>query len=174
MYILLLGMTKTTNTHHPFFNNHSPSRFQQKSCPYGSPYKTPVVDSDPKSTVATTRMNPPLKYQYQYQAPPTPSKLGNSTPSHNTGSGSHGTSSLLASLDKSILQIRYCLFALVQSWKLMLNLLSNYYNYKWVMSLIFVYYVQGIGWLYWKRCKKMKRLIFLISNTFVTCWTDKG
>ena len=121
MYILLLGTTKTTNTHHPFFNNHSPSRFQQKPCSsYSSPYKTPVVDSDPKSTIATTRMNPPLKYQYQYQAPPTPSKLGNSTPSHNTGSGSHGTSSLLASLDKSILQIRYCLFVLVYSCKLML------------------------------------------------------
>ena len=120
MYILLLGTTKTTNTHHPFFNNHSPSRFQQKPCSsYSSPYKTPVVDSDPKSTIATTRINPPLKYQYQYQAPPTPSKLGNSTPSHNTGSGSHGTSSLLASLDKSILQIRYCLFALVHSCKLM-------------------------------------------------------
>ena len=121
MYILLLGTTKTTNTHHPFFNNHSPSRFQQKPCSsYSSPYKTPVVDSDPKSTIATTRINPPLKYQYQYQAPPTPSKLGNSTPSHNTGSGSHGTSSLLASLDKSILQIRYCLFALVHSCKLII------------------------------------------------------
>ena len=122
MYILLLGTTKTTNTHHPFFNNHSPSRFQQKPCSsYSSPYKTPVVDSDPKSTIATTRINPPLKYQYQYQAPPTPSKLGNSTPSHNIGSGSHGTSSLLASLDKSILQIRYCLFALVHSCKLTFN-----------------------------------------------------
>ena len=138
MYILLLGTTKTTNTHHPFFNNHSPSRFQQKSCSYGSPYKTPVVASgicnDPKSTIATTRMNPPLKYQYQYQAPVTPSKLGNSTPSHNPGSGSHGTSSLLASLDKSILQIRYCLFALVHSCKLIF-----YNNYKWLMLLIFFY-----------------------------------
>ena len=126
MYILLLGTTKTTNTHHPFFNNHSPSRFQQKPCSsYSSPYKTPVVDADPKSTIATMKMNPPLKYQYQYQAPPTPSKLGNSTPSHNTGSGSHGTSALLASLDKSILQIRYCLFALVHSCKLIFIIITT-------------------------------------------------
>ena len=130
MYILLLATTKATNTHHPFFNNPSPSRFQQNSCSsYSSPYKTPVVDSeictDPKSTIATTRMNPPLKYQYQYQAPPTPSKLGNSTPSHNTGSGSHGTSALLASLDKSILQIRYCLFALVHSCKLIFIIITT-------------------------------------------------
>ena len=87
-------------------------------------------------------MNPPLKYQYQYQAPPTPSKLGNSTPSHNTGSGSHGTSALLASLDKSILQIRYCLFALVHSCKF----IFNYNKYKWLMLLIF-FIINSRDWL---------------------------
>ena len=99
---------KTPNMHHPYFNNHSPSRFQQQRYCSTSPYKKSMAEGDSFRNTNDPQF-PSISQSYHHrQAPRTPSKLSQTTPVHYSR-GNHATSAMLASLDKSILQIRYFL-----------------------------------------------------------------
>ena len=111
--IFLLG---TSSPHHPYFNNHSPSRFQQHQYPNSPKYKTFQPEAN-RSQDGHERQesNKNLHVLSQYrQAPGTPSKL-TITKQQTPSTSLHATSSLLASLDKSILQIRYFHFGTIDS-----------------------------------------------------------
>ena len=92
-----------SNIHHPYFNNHSPSRFQQQTYSNTHAYKTPIIESHIEDGTSTNPSNTQQHHHY-IQPPKTPSKLLPSTSQQE--SGVRATTALLASLDKSILQIR--------------------------------------------------------------------
>ena len=104
-YYYVVNIPDTSSVHHPYFNNHSPSRFQQHQYPNSPRHKNPVSEAN-LSHVANDGQNVDrIQPQMFRQAPRTPSKLAMTKPQV-TSTNLHATSALLASLDKSILQIR--------------------------------------------------------------------
>ena len=110
--LFLIG---ASSVHHPYFNNHSPSRFQQHQYPNSPKYKTFQPESNrSQDSHERQESNKNLNGLPHYrQAPGTPSKL-TITKQQTPSTSLHATSSLLASLDKSILQIRYFHFGKIE------------------------------------------------------------
>ena len=106
MLLIIFQHLGTTSAHHPYFNNHSPSRFQQHAYSNSPKFNRNSFSEMNKTPGVYEGKEGDHRQQQMYCQPPrTPSKLAITKPQIPT-TNLHATSALLASLDKSILQIR--------------------------------------------------------------------
>lgn len=91
-----------SNHHHPYFNNHSPSRLQRQNYHYTHIQKGTTSGNLTVGSITTT---PSTSSPQRLQPPGTPVRQS-SPPNQQSGGSGRATSALLTSLDKSILQIR--------------------------------------------------------------------